>query len=85
MSDNERTKLARKLQAFKVSPTGKVDTYRTPVNKIKTACTVDGTKRGASTTCTIQPVYIDNVLKGFVVCNGNLTPAQALIYFETLQ
>ena len=77
-------KQARKL-SFVAIKNGKIDTYRSVVNKVKNVATIDGTKRGAS--LTIYTRFITDeagLVIGQVFCNGRLTQDQADTFFATL-
>ena len=83
----DTVKVARKLSYVAISQSGKIDTYRQVVNKVKHVCCKDksGTKEGA--TLTLYTRFIVNeqgALQGQVFCNKSLTQAQADTYWVSL-
>ena len=78
-------KVARKLSHVVISQSGKIETYRQVVNKVKNVCTVDGSKRGATLTLYTRFIVNDQgALQGQVFCNKPLTQEQANTYWVTI-
>ena len=82
--ENATVKQARKL-SFVAIKNGKIDTYRSVVNKVKNVATIDGTKRGANLNLYTRFISDEagNVI-GQVFCNRPLSQDQADTHFATL-
>ena len=79
-------KVARKLSHVVISQSGKIETYRQVVNKVKNVCTLDGSKRGATLTLYTRFIMDDKgALQGQVFCNKTLTQEQANTYWSSIQ
>ena len=81
---NDKVNLPRTLK-FTPTKGNKFESYRHPINDVKKVCTVNGTKRGASTLLYFQVIENDKGIQGIVWCNKPLSVDQALTYFQTLK
>ena len=82
--ESKTVKQVRKL-SFVAIKNGKIDTYRSVVNKVKNVATIDGTKRGASLNLYTRFVTDEaGEVIGQVFCNKRLTQEQADTHFASL-
>ena len=79
-----KVKSVRKFAHIAIGSTGKIDSYRTPINKIKNVCTIDGTKRGASLSLYTRFITNDKGLIAQVFCNMPISQEQADKYFTAI-